>query len=241
VRWDEFLACLFSYSKIKGTLNVQWDFWSPDEDPWPVPLRGMPLGAWVNAVRDQRAKLETHYEERKRYLDLMGFSWLPAVFAAPPPTFDDRLPPCLRLTNEELVVAKKPKRRKAAPKKPKLVRPAYPADGEVVADYARYTVVSLKQMLRDRKLPISGRRKADYIERLKEADDAKAAKAEEAGDDDEGEEEEDDDAKEEEEEDDDDDDDDDDEAADDAEEEIDALKALNEALGSQDEEPNPSS
>ena len=48
-------------------------------------------------------------------------------------------------------------------------------------------------------------------------------------------------AREEEEEEEEDDDDDDDEAADDAEEEIDALKALNEALGSQDEEPNPSS
>ena len=49
------------------------------------------------------------------------------------------------------------------------------------------------------------------------------------------------DEEEEEEEDDDDDDDEEEEAADDAEEEIDALKALNEALGSQDEEPNPSS
>ena len=39
VQWHHFLACLFSYSKIKGTLAIAWDFVIPDEEPWPLPLR----------------------------------------------------------------------------------------------------------------------------------------------------------------------------------------------------------
>jgi len=70
--WNEFLGCLFSFSKIKGSLNVRWDFVVPNEDPWPLPLRNAPLGRWVNEVRAQQPVFERHFAERKRFLDLMG-------------------------------------------------------------------------------------------------------------------------------------------------------------------------
>ena len=78
--WNEFLGCLFSFSKIKGSLNVRWDFVVPNEDPWPLPLRNAPLGRWVNEVRAQQPVFERHFAERKRFLDLMGFKWLPPLF-----------------------------------------------------------------------------------------------------------------------------------------------------------------
>ena len=172
LQWDAFLACLFSHSKIKGTVNVDWDFVVPDEDPWPFPLRASPLGRWVNEVRDQQRTFDAHFGERKRFLDLMGFQWLPPVFEAGEPEYDDRLPPCLRLTLEELNPSTKRRRKAAAPKAKKQPL-AMPVEGEVT-DYTKYTVKLLKDFLRDRGLPVSGRRKADYVERL-DADDARKA------------------------------------------------------------------
>jgi hypothetical protein len=95
-------------------------------------------------------------------------------------------------------------------------------------DYSKYTVKVLKDLLRDRGLPVSGRRKADYVERLA-ADDirlqkeapAVAEEEEEDLDDEEDEEEEDDD--------------DDDEPMDE-EEELDVVGDLSAALGAGDEE-----
>jgi hypothetical protein len=63
----------------------------PDEDPWPLPHRGDPLGLWVNLLRDQSEKLSDFYPERKRQLDHMGFLWLPAVFEEAPLEYDERL------------------------------------------------------------------------------------------------------------------------------------------------------
>ena len=94
-------------------------------------------------------------------------------------------------------------------------------------DYSKYTVKVLKDLLRDRGLPVSGRRKADYVERLA-ADDIRLQKEAPAV----AEEEEEDLDDEEEEEDDDDD---DDEPMDE-EEELDVVGDLSAALGAGDEE-----
>ena len=99
-----------------------------------------------------------------------------------------------------------------------------PVEGEVT-DYTKYTVAVLKDILRDRKLPVSGRRKADYVERLDE-DDAKKAELKKAAEELAAQSAPSDDL------DDDDDDDDDDEIADE-EEEIDVVGSLNDALSSE--------
>ena len=93
-------------------------------------------------------------------------------------------------------------------------------------DYSKYTVKVLKDLLRDRGLPVSGRRKADYVERLA-ADDIRLQKEAPVA-----EEEEEEDLDDEEEEDDDDD---DDEPMDE-EEELDVVGDLSAALGAGDEE-----
>ena len=96
-------------------------------------------------------------------------------------------------------------------------------------DYSKYTVKVLKDLLRDRGLPVSGRRKADYVERLA-ADDVRLQQEAPAV----AEDEEDEDLDDEEEEDDDDDD--EDEPMDE-EEELDrlALEESSAALGAGDE------
>ena len=228
--WNEFLGCLFSFSKIKGSLNVRWDFVVPNEDPWPLPLRNAPLGRWVNEVRAQQPVFERHFAERKRFLDLMGFKWLPPLFEGDDATSDEardqRPPPCLRLNDDELFPLGKKKRAKKAPKGPKQPLPL-PTAGDVDVDYSKYTVKVLKDLLRDRGLPVSGRRKADYVERLAADDvrlqqEAPVAEEEEEDLDDEEEEEEDDD-------------DDEDEPMDE-EEELDVVGDLSAALGAGDEE-----
>ena len=39
---------MLSFSKIKGSLNVRWDFVVPNEDPYFS--QNAPLGRWVNEV-----------------------------------------------------------------------------------------------------------------------------------------------------------------------------------------------
>jgi len=232
LRWHQFLGCIFSFSKIKGSLNVGWDFVVPHEDPWPAPYWGAPLGTWANEVRRQEPTFRRHFPERKRHLGLMGFRWLPAVFAAPAVAVDERLPPCLRLDPDDLDAPfrKKKRKKKAAPKKGKAAPPPLPTAGDVDVDYARYTVKVLKDLLRERDLKVSGKRKADYVERLAnddlerqaEAAAAAAAAAPTAAADDD-----DDDLDDEEDEEEDDDDD-----LDDEEEELDVVDALSDALAS---------
>ncbi|KAJ1457990.1 hypothetical protein M885DRAFT_514545 [Pelagophyceae sp. CCMP2097] len=169
VHWEQFLSALFSFSKVKGTLAVKWDFVIPFEEPWPLPHQGHRIGEWVNHVRDQVGTLARFYPERKRQLDHMGFVWLPAIFEAPPVEYDERLPPALRLDNDELEDAYggggARKRRKSA---------AASAGGGALPDlgtnYGSYTVAQLKELLRRRKLPVTGRVKQDYVERLREQD-----------------------------------------------------------------------
>ena len=112
----------------------------------------------------------------------------------------------MRLNDDELFPLGKKKRAKKAPKGPKQPLPL-PTAGDIDVDYSKYTVKVLKDLLRDRGLPVSGRRKADYVERLA-ADDIRLQQEAPAVAEDE---EEDLDDEDEEEEDDDDDDDDDDE------------------------------
>ena len=226
--WNEFLGCLFSFSKIKGSLNVRWDFRVPPEDPWPLPFYGLPLGEWVNEVRAQKPVFEQHFAERKRFLDLMGFKWLPAVFEGEDvggdAARDQRVPPCLRLDDEELFPIAKKKRVKKVkePKKP-LTRPTR---GDVDVEYAKFTVKVLKELLKERGLPVSGRRKADHCELLsaddveRQAELASAPAVDDLDDDDEEDEE---------------DEEDDDDLPDEEEEELDAVTALSEALGAGDE------
>jgi hypothetical protein len=49
---------------IVGDMFVENDFVVPDESPWPMSLRGMPIGFLVNVVRMQRDVLFRHYPER---------------------------------------------------------------------------------------------------------------------------------------------------------------------------------
>ncbi|KAG5184483.1 hypothetical protein JKP88DRAFT_354425 [Tribonema minus] len=79
-QYDEVLCGLFAYNMIRGDLCVDADWVVPDDDPWPMPLRGLPLGFLVNVVRLQRDVLYRHYPERYRMLDGLGFYWLDPVF-----------------------------------------------------------------------------------------------------------------------------------------------------------------
>jgi hypothetical protein len=63
-QYDEVLCGLYVYNMIVGDMFVENDFVVPDEPPWPMPLRGMPIGFLVNVVRMQRDVLFRHYPER---------------------------------------------------------------------------------------------------------------------------------------------------------------------------------
>jgi hypothetical protein len=58
------LCGLYVYNMIVGDMFVENDFVVPDESPWPMSLRGMPVGFLVNVVRMQRDVLFRHYPER---------------------------------------------------------------------------------------------------------------------------------------------------------------------------------
>ncbi|CAM9410068.1 unnamed protein product [Phaeothamnion confervicola] len=79
-QYDEVLCGLFAHKIIRGDVCVRPDWVVPDQDPWPLPLRGLPLGFLVNMVRWQRDTLRKHYLDRFTMIDAMGFVWLPAVF-----------------------------------------------------------------------------------------------------------------------------------------------------------------
>mmetsp|Transcript_5555 Transcript_5555/g.7870 ORF Transcript_5555/g.7870 Transcript_5555/m.7870 type:complete len:254 (-) Transcript_5555:2232-2993(-) len=172
LQWHHFLACLFSYSKIKGSLSIAWDFVIPDEDPWPLPLRGEHLGTKVNLIREQESVLRTHFKHRAQLLDAMGFVFLPPMFSPPPEKRDTRLPPCLRLNSEELELTRQDRRRKSTKKAQNTgdFIPPEPGPLDNPIAYSFYTVVQLKEICRARGLSTSGKLKQDYVDRLTEYD-----------------------------------------------------------------------
>lgn len=182
IHWHFFLTCLFSFSKIKGSLAIPWDFVVPHEEPWPLPLRGAKIGTMTNKVRQQENTLREHFPLRAQLLDSMGFIFLPPIFEKPEVRYDARLPPCLRLADSELEITRE-KRRKMGSRKPgssaggarksaNATKQAFaiPKPGDAGVDYAAFTVAQLKDILRDRNLPLSGKRKQDYVDRLVEYD-----------------------------------------------------------------------
>jgi len=167
LQWPRFMAVLFTYSKIMGSLSVQWDFVVPDHEPWPVPFRNEPLGRYVNEIRRQKATLQRHFPQRYRMLELMGFVFLPPLFEAPVETPDTRLPPWLRLETAELELTREDRRRKSRGRSGSVSAADFaPPEPAKHLDYDVYTVAQLKETCRHRGLKISGRNKAEYIARL---------------------------------------------------------------------------
>ncbi|KAJ8610024.1 hypothetical protein CTAYLR_006627 [Chrysophaeum taylorii] len=174
IRWHFFLACLFSFSKIRGSLAVPWDFVVPDEEPWPLPLRGAALGTMTNKVREQEQKIRTYYPLRARLLDAMAFIFLPPVYAEPEVAYDERLPPCLRLEEAELEITREGRMRqttrKARQTKLDAFVPPPPGTADSPVNYKSFTVPQLKLVLKDRGLATTGRYKLQFIDRLSEFD-----------------------------------------------------------------------
>lgn len=174
INWHYYLACLFSYSKIKGSLTIPWDYQIPMEEPWSLPLRGANFGYMTNKVREQELKIRTHYPLRARLLDSMGFFWLPPVFDPPPMRRDNRLPPCLRLADSELEITRAGRKRKGTTSAknltPKDFNPPDPGTPDAPVDYAKYTIPHLKAILRHRNLKSTATRKQEYVTRLQEYD-----------------------------------------------------------------------
>lgn len=79
-QYDELLYGLFTYKMIKGDLCIEADWVMPDEDPWPMTLRGIPLGYLVNVVRSQKDLLIAEYHPRYQMLNGMGFIWTEPEF-----------------------------------------------------------------------------------------------------------------------------------------------------------------
>lgn len=59
---------------LKGHLDVWPDYVIPDEDPWPLPIQGQPVGFLVNVIRAQKDLLMKHYPDRWVIVDLCGFA-----------------------------------------------------------------------------------------------------------------------------------------------------------------------
>jgi hypothetical protein len=58
------LCGLYVYNMVRADMFIEADWVMPDEAPWPMSLRGMPLGFLINVVRMQKDVLQRHYPER---------------------------------------------------------------------------------------------------------------------------------------------------------------------------------
>ncbi|CAM9193682.1 unnamed protein product [Chrysoparadoxa australica] len=79
-QYDQVLCGLYAHKMIRGDVYVPADWVVPDVDPWPLPLRGMPLGFLVNCVRWQRDLLQEKYLDRYLMLDGLGMLWCDPIF-----------------------------------------------------------------------------------------------------------------------------------------------------------------
>lgn len=124
LRYQRVYDALVKYKEIHGDLLVPQPFTVPEDDTdWPEEVRGLRLGARVNAIRSQGTFVKSH-PSRKEELDVLGFVWeppanaegkrrgrkrkgegdeedgdsdsdeeAPAAFAAPTPAFDQTRDP----------------------------------------------------------------------------------------------------------------------------------------------------
>jgi len=72
MRWERIFACLESYKKIYGNLNIKNSFVVPHEEGWDEVFWGIPLGARVRSIRQKRHHISPQYKEM---LDELGFNW----------------------------------------------------------------------------------------------------------------------------------------------------------------------
>eukprot|EP00466_Bigelowiella_natans_P021317 jgi/Bigna1/145488/aug1.99_g20196 len=77
-KWELFLLALNWYLDQSGDVDVPSFFVIPNEDPWPLEIRGFPLGSRVSTVRSMGVFLHRDLvtnEQRIQELDNMGFIW----------------------------------------------------------------------------------------------------------------------------------------------------------------------
>ncbi|KAL7467063.1 hypothetical protein ACHAXS_007341 [Conticribra weissflogii] len=81
VRYQRVYDALVKYKELYGDLLVPQPFTVPeDSDEWPEEVRGLRLGARVNAIRSQGTFVKTD-PSRKEDLDALGFVWEPPANA----------------------------------------------------------------------------------------------------------------------------------------------------------------
>mmetsp|Transcript_27221 Transcript_27221/g.56200 ORF Transcript_27221/g.56200 Transcript_27221/m.56200 type:complete len:961 (+) Transcript_27221:286-3168(+) len=81
VRYQRVYDALVKYKELYGDLLVPQPFTVPeDSDEWPEEVRGLRLGARVNAIRSQGTFVKTD-PSRKEELDALGFVWEPPANA----------------------------------------------------------------------------------------------------------------------------------------------------------------
>ena len=81
LRYQRVYEALVKYKELYGDLLVPQPFTVPeDSDDWPEEVRGLRLGARVNAIRSQGTFVKTDPERRKD-LDTLGFIWEPPANA----------------------------------------------------------------------------------------------------------------------------------------------------------------
>eukprot|EP00471_Norrisiella_sphaerica_P001103 CAMPEP_0184484124 /NCGR_PEP_ID=MMETSP0113_2-20130426/5833_1 /TAXON_ID=91329 /ORGANISM="Norrisiella sphaerica, Strain BC52" /LENGTH=658 /DNA_ID=CAMNT_0026864943 /DNA_START=153 /DNA_END=2129 /DNA_ORIENTATION=+ len=78
-RWERFLDALTMYRDLCGDCDVPTSFIVPHEEPWPLSVRGLPLGSRVATTRSMGTYLNGDNQEvidkRVEALNLLGFTW----------------------------------------------------------------------------------------------------------------------------------------------------------------------
>jgi hypothetical protein len=80
LRYQRVYEALVKYQEIYGDLLVPQPFTVPDSEDWPEEVRGLRLGARVNAIRSQGTFVKSN-PARKEELDELGFIWEPPTNA----------------------------------------------------------------------------------------------------------------------------------------------------------------
>ena len=80
LRYQRVYDALVKYQELYGDLLVPQPFTVPDSEEWPEEVRGLRLGARVNAIRSQGTFVKSNTVRRDE-LDELGFIWEPPTNA----------------------------------------------------------------------------------------------------------------------------------------------------------------
>jgi len=77
IPFEKAMCAMFAYYLIRGDLFVTPDFVIPDDEPWPMVLRGYEVGKVVKRYRELQNFFEAYHMEKVRLLRRVEFLWFP--------------------------------------------------------------------------------------------------------------------------------------------------------------------